>query len=267
MAAADRNWMSALLSEPATRGMDLDDPATTVHRRELVKTKRSLYYCNRDWYRRLQRIDATAPPGLRVEIGSGGGWLQDYIPDLVTTDLLPLPFVDRVCDAEDMPFEDESVGALYMLNVLHHVIRPCRFFDEVQRVLRPGGVLAMIEPSVTPLSRFIYGRLHPEPFEPTAPQWDLEPSGPLSGGNDANPWIIFVRDRDKFQSLYPDLAIERIDHHTSMSRLFCGGVLMRSLLPGFMFPAMIGLENMTPKFLMRPFALFINIVVRKAGGE
>ncbi len=262
-----QSLLTSILAEPATRGMDLDDPATTVQRRELAKRKRALYYCNLDWYRRFKNIDATAPAGLRVELGSGGGYLNEHIDKLITTDLLPLPHVDRVCDAEDMPFEDGSVGAMYIINVLHHILEPTRFFDEVERVLVPGGVLAMIEPAVTPFSRVIYKHLHPEPFEPKAAEWSLEPSGPLSGGNDANPWIILVRDRSKFESLYPGLAIERVEQHTSMSRLLCGGVMMRSLLPGFVFPFLIGCENLTPRLLMRGFALFMTVVIRKGASS
>lgn len=79
-----------VLAEPRTRDLDLDDPETTVRRRDLALTKKSLNLSYRKWYAELQKIDATAPPGIRLELGSGGGFLDQVIPNLVTTDVLPL---------------------------------------------------------------------------------------------------------------------------------------------------------------------------------
>ncbi len=153
------------LAEPRTRGLDLDDPETTVRRRDLAISKKSLNLSYRKWYAQFQEIDRLAPPGIRLELGSGGGFLADVIPGLVTTDVLPLPFVDMVCQAENLPQADGTVGAIFMINVLHHVCDVERFFEEAQRVLVGGGVVAMIEPYVSPFSRFVYTHLHHEPFD------------------------------------------------------------------------------------------------------
>jgi SAM-dependent methyltransferase len=255
------------LAEPATRGLSVDDPTTTVRRRDLAKTKKTLYLSNLIWYRELQAIERTAPPGARVELGSGGGFLDEHIAGLVTTDLLPLPFVKLVCRAETLPFEDATVGGIFMINVLHHVIDVEAFFRQVERVLRPGGVLGLIEPYVSPLSKLVYRHLHPEPFEPKAPAWNLEPSGPLSGGNDAMPWIVFVRDRQRFEAMYPKLTIERITPHTVLTRLLSGGVLMRSMVPAFLFPALQATERALPRWITGRLALFATIVVRKKDGH
>src|SRR5262249_31802772 len=39
-------------------------------------------------------------------------------------------------------------------------------WPQATRCVRSGGVVAMIEPWVTPWSRFVYTRLHHEPFQP-----------------------------------------------------------------------------------------------------
>ena len=251
-----------LLEEPQTRGLDLDDPETSIRRRHLSKTKRALYLSYTHWYRMFVAIDRTAPPGIRVELGSGGGFLEEFIPSLITTDVLPLPFVKMVCAAEKLPFEDASVAGIYMINVLHHVCDPSQFFAEASRVLVPGGVVAMIEPYVSAFSRLIYTYVHHEPFDPAAPSWQLPPSGPLSGGNDALPWNIFVRDRHLFLQRHPDLAIENVAPHTFLSHLLSGGVTMRSFVPSFMIPILQRLEG-----LMRPamphLGVFGTIVLRK----
>ena len=46
----------------------------------------------------------------------------------------------RVMDAERLEFEDDSFDAVYSFGVLHHVPSTERAFQEVRRVLKPGGV-------------------------------------------------------------------------------------------------------------------------------
>lgn len=252
----------SVLAEPRTRDLDLDDPETTIRRRELALEKRSLNLSYRKWYEQFRKINQTAPPGIRMELGSGGGFLDSVIPRLLKTDVLPLPFVDLVCNAEALPQADKSVGVIFMVNVLHHICDVERFFAEAQRVLVPGGVVAMIEPYVSPFSRFIYTHLHHEPFDTEAESWKLAPSGPLSGGNDALPWNIFVRDRAKYDRSYPGLAVESVTPHTFLSHLLSGGVTLRSLIPSQLMPSVQRLENgLGP--IMRHVAVFATIVLRK----
>ena len=48
-----------------------------------------------------------------------------------------------VGDAEDLPFENESFDVIICANSFHHYPNPQRFFEEAQRVLRPGGKLVL----------------------------------------------------------------------------------------------------------------------------
>jgi ubiquinone/menaquinone biosynthesis C-methylase UbiE len=45
----------------------------------------------------------------------------------------------RVADAENLPFEDATFDVVYSHGVLHHTPDTQRAFDEIYRVLRPGG--------------------------------------------------------------------------------------------------------------------------------
>jgi SAM-dependent methyltransferase len=175
---------------------------------------------------------------------------------------MPLPFVKMVCQAEALPFADRTLAGIYMINVLHHVCDPDRFFTEARRVLVPGGVVAMIEPYVSAFSRLIYGYIHHEPFDPDAPSWQLPPSGPLSGGNDALPWNIFIRDQDIFRQRYPDISIEVVEPHTFLSHLLSGGVTMRSFVPSFTIPIIQRVESMI-RPAMPYVGVFGTIVLRK----
>ncbi len=47
----------------------------------------------------------------------------------------------RVCDAQDLPFDDDSFDVVVANHMLYHVPDPRRAAAEFARVLRPGGVL------------------------------------------------------------------------------------------------------------------------------
>jgi SAM-dependent methyltransferase len=97
-----------------------------------------------------------------VELGTGPGFFKEYHPELIATDVISTRWVEAVCDGCALPFPAESVGAIVMLDVLHHLPRPLDFISEAARVLRPGGVVAMIEPWITPISYLLYRFLHHE---------------------------------------------------------------------------------------------------------
>ena len=50
-----------------------------------------------------------------------------------------------VADAAAIPFGDATVGVVWCLHVLHHVVDPSVVLAEVVRVLRPGGRLLLAE--------------------------------------------------------------------------------------------------------------------------
>ena len=73
-----------------------------------------------------------------LEVGSGAGVLRDFVPGLITSDILPLPEFDLVVDGVRLPFEPGELRALAMVNVLHHIPRAEDFFLDAARCLRPG---------------------------------------------------------------------------------------------------------------------------------
>ena len=120
----------------------------------------------------------------------------------------------------------------------------------------------MIEPWVTAWSRFVYQHLHHEPFSPEARDWSFESTGALSGANGALPWIVFVRDRNKFEAEFPELAIEKIRPFLPFRYLVSGGISMRSLMPSFTHSAWARLEAMLEPH-MSSLAMFASISLCK----
>ncbi len=179
------------LAHPLTKGLDLDNPATTDLRREIIKSKPFLRNIYVEWYQALiNQISTTEGPAL--ELGAGAGFLSEVFPGVIRSDILPTSHIDLVCDALKLPFPNQFFGIILMTNVLHHIPDPNIFFCEASRCVKTGGVIAMVEPWNTPWSKFVFSKLHHEPFDPTASQWSLEPGRPLSSANGALPWIFFV---------------------------------------------------------------------------
>jgi len=113
-----------------------------------------------EWFAQLLRwVEGLHP---MVEIGAGPGFFKAYCPQLISTDVIPTPYVDVVCDAGSLPFQSGSVGALVMVDVLHHLPKPLEFLAEAGRILHPGGRLAMIEPWITVPSYLLYRYFHHE---------------------------------------------------------------------------------------------------------
>lgn len=250
-----------LLAHPLTASLQLDDPATTQLRKQIISSKPFLKAIYDEWYAMLAK---ELPPveGEVLEFGSGGGYGARAIPGLITSETFPCSDVQIVVDAQRMPFAGQSMRAIIMTNVMHHMPDPRRFLAEASRCLRPGGKILMVEPWVTKWSRFVYTYFHPEPFHPEARDWSFFSTGPLSGANAAMPWIVFARDRNKFESEFPELSIEKIRPFLPFRYLVCGGVGMRSLMPGFTHAAWASLERMLENEMPR-LGMFAFVSVRR----
>jgi hypothetical protein len=122
-----------------------------------------------------------------------------------------------------------------MVNVLHHIPRPGAFLGEATRCVKPGGLVAMIEPWLTTWSRFVYRYLHHEPLDADALQWQIPQAGPLSGANSAMPWIIFRRDQARLAAEFPEWRLAEVRPLMPFRYLLAGGISMRSLMPTFSF--------------------------------
>jgi SAM-dependent methyltransferase len=223
--------------------MDLDATATTHAHAEIIVSKPFLRQLYEESYRVFARAADRAGPGVFVELGSGGGFLKNIIPEVTTSDIVPLPGVDACFRAEAMPFADGSIAGLFLLDCFHHIPQPEAALSEFVRVLRPGGIVVMVEPANTPWSRFVYTRFHHEDFDPAA-DWGIMASGRLSAANGALPWIVFIRDRQRFESRFPGLRVKRITLHTPFRRLASGGLSFRQLAPSWSFGLLTGIEWM-----------------------
>ena len=252
-----RRW----LEHPLTRGLDLDDPRTTELRRHIIQEKPFLRRVYSDWYRQLEQwVD---PSSRRIlEIGSGASLSNQYFPNLLSSDVFWLPWISLVLNGLQLPFDDDELDAIIMVNTFHHIPDPGQFLHEAARCLRPGGRVCMIEPWVTTWSRLVYTRLHHEPFDPEAEAWSLPDSGPLSAANGALPWMVFERDRGTFLQQFPEWDAPQIKTMMPFVYLVSGGVSLRSLMPGWAYPLWAGVERLLAPLRSR-LAMFAAVMIEK----
>lgn len=130
----------------------------------------------------LEKAGITAPT-RGLDIGCGQGWYAVEMQRLghaitgmdasvdqlraarsYTTDKAhDMNFV--VADAAALPCEDNSFDFIYSVNVLHHIADPqtqCQVFQEIRRLLKPGGIFFLHEINTdNPFFRLYMGYLFP----------------------------------------------------------------------------------------------------------
>jgi hypothetical protein len=251
-------------SAPETQNeinLTIDDIETTVSRRNILKKKKFLRRIYLDWYE-IIRSELEGTDETTLELGSGAGFLKQIIPNVITSEILEVPHVDVILDGLFLPFGN-SLHAIVMIDVFHHLNDASIFLKEAGNGLKTNGLIIMIEPWVTPWSRFIYKNLHHEPFVPDASEWNFPKSGPLSGANGALPWIVFERDRHIFERKFPSLRIKKIIPFMPFGYLLSGGFATRLETPSSLYQPLKTFEGLLKPF-MNWLGMFALIVLEKS---
>ncbi len=253
--------LKRILAHPLTRDLNLDDPRTTALRQRIIRENRFLEKLYVEWYKSIVR-SLPDTEGPIVELGAGAGFMKEYIPELIASDKLIVPEISIGLDAHQLPFDKGRLKAIVMIDVLHHLSRPHIFFSDAAECLKTGGVIIMIEPWVSGWSRFVYRRLHHEPFDPDISDWGVPERGPLSGANSAMPWVIFERDLPIFVKEFPQLKVNSIKLLTPFRYFLSGGVSFRPLMPAWSFDTFRRFENILKPWF-RHLAMFAQIKIVK----
>lgn len=248
-------FFKRLIAHPLTKGMDIDDPQTTALRLQIIRSKPFLRKLYEEWY--LQIASCFDSGAQVLELGSGAGFLKEFIPGLLTSELFPTPGVKLEINAQSIALADSSLDGIVMTDVLHHLTDCSSFFREGARVLRSGGKIVMIEPWNSSWSCWVYTHLHHEPFNPDATSWKFPSSGPLSGANSALPWIVFKRDRVLFAERHPELRLVSIAPMMPFAYLLSGGVSLRGFLPRWMYGFIRYMERQSTESTQAMFAMII----------
>jgi SAM-dependent methyltransferase len=218
--------------------------------RETWNKKKILREIYRGWYRRILK-DLKKSNRKSVEIGAGIGNFKEFMPEVIASDIEACDWLDLCFDAQQMPFGDNEISNVVMIDVLHHLSHPLRFLREASRVLKKGGRLIMIEPYPSILSLPIYRAFHPEPFIFDVDYFGLSDTAPKEPweANQAAAYLTFFRDRKKFNSFFSgDFRVVKRQRMSCVLYPLSGGFEHRSLIPEHLMPFFELVEVLTIPF-------------------
>lgn len=260
------NSLIDLLRDPLVANIDIDGQDRLAIHRAMLDRKKMLRTVFKEFHDLFARLDQRylAGHGLRVELGAGVAPMTESYPDVIATDVVAGPQVSMVLDAESMTLGDSSVRVFFGQNCFHHFPHPDRFFDELNRVLVPGGGAVLLEPYFGPFASSLFKRLfRTEGFDKSYPDWNTPAAGPMNGANQALSYLVFFRDRPEFLRKHPNLEIA---HHALLGNylkyLLSGGLNFRQLVPDSCVGA-VGFAERVLSPLNRWLSLHHVVVIRK----
>lgn len=254
------------LRDPLLDGMDVDGEGRLPLHRKMLEKKRMLREVFTEFHHSFRRLEQRhlSGEGAKVELGAGVSPMRDSYPEVLATDIVAAPHLDKAVNAEAMDFPDCSVKAIYGQNCFHHFPHPDRFFHELDRVLVPGGGAILLEPYYGPFATFLYKRLfRTEGFDKTYPAWETPEAGPMNGANQALSYIVFIRDKELYEMKHPNLKIVHQELAGNyLKYLLSGGLNFRQLLPDSC-TGLVGLLEKLVSPLNSWLALHHVVVIRK----
>ncbi len=231
--------------------------------RLLWKNKPVLRKIYQDYYK---RIAAHCIPGITLEIGGGSGNMKEYIGEVISTDIVPTPWLDAAADAQAMPFRCNTFANIVAVDVLHHIEGCRRFFNEAERILKPGGNIILIEPAITPISWFFYQFFHPErvdmridPFVDPTP----DPARLPFDANQAIPTLLFSWQAQRFAQEFPGLHLAQAEYFSLLGYPLSGGFRSWCLIPRTFISSLLRIEDHLSPLIGQLLGFRLFIVIEK----
>ena len=225
------------------------DRAATLRNRARLSANQNLLF----WYRELYRDqfkDFPNPAALSIlEIGSGTSPLKQFLPSVITSDVLDLDYLDLVFDCHQIDkldaIADNSLDVITLTNVLHHLKSPIEFLNRAASKLKAGGKVIATEPYFSVVSTLIFKYLHHEPVEFRISEPELRyVQGPLGSANIALPWLIFFRNREWLQGLTTNFDFTNCSTRpfSALSYMATGGISRRLPVPRFLYRMLFSVD-------------------------
>lgn len=207
-----------------------------------------------------------------IEVGCGTGVSKKYIHNgtFYLTDYANHDFLDyKMIDALNTKFEKNSYDFIISSNMIHHVPFPSKFFDEMNRILKPGGKLIIQEINCSSVMRYLLRLMRHEGFDFTInvfnPNIICTDPEDLWSANCAIPNLLFD-DKAKFEKAFPYFKILDHSHSEFINFINSGGVISKTTyipLPNFMLKFFDKIDSLLSSIFPKTFALQRQIVLQK----
>lgn len=206
-----------------------------------------------------------------LELGSGIAASKDFIDskNFLTTDFNDSDWLDiKNVDALSTSFKNNSQDFIIASNMIHHLAKPKVFFVEVDRILKPGGLLLIQEVHTSFFMRFILRLMKHEAYDERIDVFDND-----IVCNDANdPWsancsipkLLFCKEFSRKYSGWKIIFDKKVEF---FSFLNSGGVTAKTIylpLPKAMLQLCYYLDCLITKMFPEIFALQRQVVIQKS---
>jgi SAM-dependent methyltransferase len=206
--------------------------------------------------------------GKIVELGSGIGNMKEKIPECITTDIFPNPWIDQTENAYHLSFENNSVSNIILFDVFHHLEFPGEAFKEFDRVIMPGGRVIIFDPGMGFWGLLAYGLFHHEPlFLFNKIEWNAPANVNIAEtpyyAAQGNASRIFCYRKRKYLKKYLDnWIVKKVNNMSALSYVGSGGYKHRQLYPTKMYKFIRRFDKVFD-FISFLFASRIMIVLEK----
>ena len=206
-----------------------------------------------------------------LEVGARHGLVREFIdlPGLKLANLVKHPWIDFESGLFGEGIPDGSFDAILCVHAMHHTAHPPKFFSEMRRILRPGGLLLIHDLQTTPLIRTVLTLMRHRGWSDDVDVFDPgavcnRPEDPDSE-NLALADLLFA-DHSRFESNVPGWKITSHDYCECLSFLTSGGVNSRThslRLPEFAYPVIEAVDRFLIALLPSLFALSQRVVLQR----
>jgi hypothetical protein len=246
-----------------------DKQATLANRDSLFKKPNLLHWYKALYLDQFLNID-NIPNKMILEIGSGASPLKIFYSHVLTSDILPLDYLDFVFDCHEIDRQEGiynlSLDVITLTNVLHHLKDPIEFLVKAHPKLKKKGKIVLTEPFFSSVSTVIYKYIHHEAVDCRIKEPRLEHTeGPLSSANQILPYLIFFRN-DEWNRMLSKMyyfPVTNIRFFSCLSYFLTGGFSRNIPVPHSIYKSLFSVDLKLSRRFPKIFASFFTIELIK----
>ena len=232
-----------------------------IFHKKILNSKKMLKSCYSEFYLKIFQIEKKFKKKVnnqvRLELGSGIGFIKDFDKKVITSDVVYNKFTDKTIDANKIPYKNNEIDSIFGIFCFHHFKDPFNFLKDVQKKLKIGGLCILIEPYYGPLASLIYKNVHESEYFniKEAFRYKNKNKTAMEKANQALSYIYFIKNKNKFNHEFPKLEIVHTSIFNNYLRfLLSGGLNFKKLFPDFLIFFVKFLE-----IIMSPLKKFFGI--------